>query len=220
VANLLKTNSNVNPECGRCHYALFPNTGRCTNESCVNHQSEQHTRIPLSLGQLMQDYKEPDLFHGRRWGNWHLDTERLCLVFKSDRWNYEVDIERIGSSAAMLDWIFQVRQKGWADAKTMYDLLNALRDIFDPQQSLCSWGQDKRINATEFLTLKVCGRAPKVKADPIPISEVRIVWPVKTPVKERPKRRQQIIRLQLTPYPTASQWDGRHALTPIKAAPL
>jgi hypothetical protein len=32
----------------------------------------------------------------------------------------------------MLDWIYRVKRKAWADAAVMNDLLTALHDIFDP----------------------------------------------------------------------------------------
>src|SRR5437763_13666286 len=79
------------------------------------------------------------LVHGRTWGVWRLDAKRLALVHKL----YEVDLEDITSSAAMLDWIFQIRR--WATPQDIADLLAALHDIFHPQANLCSGGVDKRI---------------------------------------------------------------------------
>jgi hypothetical protein len=65
---------------------------------------------------------------------------------------YEIDIERIQSSPGMLDWIIQIGQKSWASDKDVADLVQAFDDIFDPQQYLCSFHSDKRIeNPTEFL---------------------------------------------------------------------
>ena len=83
-----------------------------------------------------------------------LDTERFCLVFEAQpTWrgrlpnrylaylgHYEIDLERIGSSAAMLDWIFQIRGKAWATSTVLRDLLNAFHDVSGPQSSLCSLG--------------------------------------------------------------------------------
>lgn len=77
-----------------------------------------------------------------RWGDWVFDAERLTLGH--ERSEYEVDLERIQSSAAVLDWIFQIRGKGWADAKTVYDLLHALFDILNPQRNYCPNEQDTR----------------------------------------------------------------------------
>ena len=83
-----------------------------------------------------------DLYHHRRWGAWELDAKRLALVHAPD--GYEVDLEDINSSAAMLDWIFQIER--WATPQELADLLQALRDIFHPQATLCSGGADKRID--------------------------------------------------------------------------
>jgi hypothetical protein len=85
---------------------------------------------------------QPHLLHGRLWGVWQLNAERLALVHTPD--GYEIDLEDISTSAQMLDWIFQVRR--WASPQEMADLLTALGDIFQPQANLCSGGSDKRID--------------------------------------------------------------------------
>ncbi len=57
---------------------------------------------------------------------------------------YEIDLAGIHSSAALLDWIFQVLAKGWAQARTMYYLLHAFNDILQPQRHYCSWSAEIR----------------------------------------------------------------------------
>ena len=51
--------------------------------------------------------------------------------------HYEIDLERIRDSAALADWIFQIREKAWATSRVLRDLLNALDDVIDPQANLC-----------------------------------------------------------------------------------
>jgi hypothetical protein len=163
-----------NRECPDCRYAVYPATGRCTNQECPQHERE--TGGALTVAELLREYAPPALFHGKHWGDWTLDTERLCLVYRafpvalgdgSGRsqgvppytafWgDYEIDIERIRDSAAMLDWIFQIRRKGWATARVMRDLIEALNDIFEPQANLCSAGCNKRIgNPKKFLRSRI-----------------------------------------------------------------
>ena len=137
-------------ECRDCHYALYPATGRCTNRECPQYE---RTRGPMTSDQLLRDYEPPALYHGRSWGSWTLDTERLTLVHQAepitrcegrhDQYTaylgiWEIDLERIRDSAAMLDWIYQFDEKIWATARASKDLLNALDDVFDPQACLCS----------------------------------------------------------------------------------
>jgi hypothetical protein len=122
----------------------------------------------MTAAQLLTEYAPPPLFHGRHWGSWVLDTERVCLVFQGQPvmrggggscpqylaflGRYEIDIEQIRHSAAMLDWIYQVNKKAWATARVTKDLVNAFDDVFHPQASLCSGGSDKIIqNPTAFL---------------------------------------------------------------------
>jgi len=83
--NLPETRSNVNSECGLCHYAFYLNTGRCTNYFCPNHEAEQHTR---TLGQFIHVYAKPPLFHDRRWGKhktflWYRGGARRLGEFES-----------------------------------------------------------------------------------------------------------------------------------------
>jgi len=140
--------SQTRRDCSRCRYALYPNTGRCSNFECLRYH--RHSSA-MTMEQILNEYAPPELFHGRRWGSWTLDTERWCLVFEAHPlWrdtesskylgyfgHYEVDLERIHDSAALADWIFQIREKAWATSRVLRDLLNALDDVIDVQASLC-----------------------------------------------------------------------------------
>ncbi len=77
----------------------------------------------------------------RRIRLWAYDPEALTLTHRGP--HYEIDLEEINSSAEMLDWIFQVASKQWADARTLAELVWALDEIFDPQSTLCSGGRDR-----------------------------------------------------------------------------
>jgi hypothetical protein len=76
----------------------------------------------------------PSLAHGQLWGVWQFDSERLALVHTLN--GYEIDLEDIGSSAAMLDWVYQVQ--GWATSQEMADLLQALRRTFSSPKRICA----------------------------------------------------------------------------------
>lgn len=56
---------------------------------------------------------------------------------------YYVDLDRCESSAAVLDWIFQIFAKRWCTPKTLHDLMLHLRERVNPQATLCSWGMSK-----------------------------------------------------------------------------
>jgi hypothetical protein len=152
-------------ECPRCYYALFPNTGRCSNFECPHYHRPPGA---MTVEQIIGEYAPPPLFHGRRWGSWTLDTERVCLVYDAepvtlgegaDRYvaflgGYEVDVEVIRQSSQVLDWIFQIRS--WATARVMKDLIEALDDILRPQANLCSGGGNKVIqNPKAFLKHRI-----------------------------------------------------------------
>ena len=71
-----------------------------------------------------------------RWGDWVYDKELMTLTnLKHD---YEIDLEEIENSAQILDWIYQVFNKGWNDPLAVYDLLEAFEDLLSPQSNYCS----------------------------------------------------------------------------------
>jgi hypothetical protein len=126
-------------------------------------------------------FAPPRLFHGRHWGAWTLDIERLVLVHDGEprmqgrgdekyvafHGNYEIDVERIRQSAQVLDWICQIRGKRWATSIAMRDLIEAFDDIFALQANLCSFGSNKIIgNPTAFLKCRIgtVGNGPQQDA--------------------------------------------------------
>ena len=89
----------------------------------------------------------------RRFGNWEFDRERLTLAYPVTRnYQYEIDLEEMTCSAEILDWIFQIRGKTWATPQVMHDLLKAIQILIHPQQNVCSWGKDRRVNAAEIIS--------------------------------------------------------------------
>lgn len=92
----------------------------------------------------------------RQWGPWHLDTNTLELIYTNNQGGsrYFVDLERMNTSAAVLDWIFQLQKKSWTSVDDIGHLIAALQDIFDPQARLCSFGcsgaPGEKIDATSY----------------------------------------------------------------------
>jgi hypothetical protein len=84
-----------------------------------------------------------------KWGDWKFDKGRLVLELKEDR--YEIDLEEITDSAQMLDWIFQLYNKGWTTPQEMYDLLGAFQALFVPQATLCSFGVNREIDPVKVI---------------------------------------------------------------------
>jgi hypothetical protein len=89
--------------------------------------------------------------HGETWGPWRLDATALTLTYEGEEGSYELDLEDLTTSAMMLDWIFQVQKKAWCSAEDIKYLLEALDVLIDPQATLCSWGEEKTLNATAHL---------------------------------------------------------------------
>lgn len=89
-----------------------------------------------------------------RWGNWHLDKSNWSLVYVrgNGRVIYSIDLEGIDGPGAMLDWLFQLcGAKVWMSLHDTADLIEAFRDIFDPQYNLCPYRGSREINAPQYL---------------------------------------------------------------------
>ncbi len=82
-----------------------------------------------------------------QWGIWKLvaDDYELVAIDPELGQIYAVDLEEFTDSAMVLNSIFQVRAKTWANDKIIFDLLCAIQDVFDPQSTLCGFGQSGEI---------------------------------------------------------------------------
>jgi hypothetical protein len=82
---------------------------------------------------------------GRSWGPWKLNLKSRCLVYTTgpSHNRYECDLERMNSSAEILDWIIQVSH--WATPEDLGSFVEAIRDVLDPQATVCGGGRDRRL---------------------------------------------------------------------------
>jgi hypothetical protein len=73
------------------------------------------------------------------------DRRRRVLDYydATGRWLYDVDLERCRTSAEVLDWIFQVAAKTWADDRMIAGLVRELDRRLHPQGTLCAFGADR-----------------------------------------------------------------------------
>ncbi len=108
----------------------------------VNHSSTPSTPPTLSVPLRIERGAAGD---GTRpeWGPWRYERQNLTLVLREESCRYEVDLERCTSSAETLDWIMQVASKTWATPEGIAGLVHALRDLLQPQATLCSFGVER-----------------------------------------------------------------------------
>ena len=83
-----------------------------------------------------------------------MDAVRLCLLYEKtiqghSRVIYEIDLETCRDSSNVLDWICQISGKGWGRA-SVADLVEAFRDLVDPQRNFCSFGTDRYVPLGEM----------------------------------------------------------------------
>jgi hypothetical protein len=78
------------------------------------------------------------------WGHWHYNREINTLDYIDDDGVhcYEIDLDRMATSAQCLDWIFQVAFKVWMNDQDRTALLAAIRKKVHPQRTLCAWGKE------------------------------------------------------------------------------
>lgn len=112
--------------------------------------STNETFKVYTLAELREkvDRERREQARSKRWGSWRLVPENLTLEHDN---TYYIDLEDMTNSAEMLDWIFQVRDKPWATAEVMSDLLRAFYDILDPQANLSSFGAEKTADSVALV---------------------------------------------------------------------
>lgn len=91
--------------------------------------------------------------HREQWGAWKLIRSNFTLVHASPPF-YEIDLDQMSTCGRMLDVIFQVTGKILMTDEDRSGLLEALRDVFNPQATLCTWGNTKELDAAQFLRSK------------------------------------------------------------------
>ena len=127
---------------------------------CAKNEEEKklQQKFPDGCGfDDLMNYKWPVR---KQWGYWIFRSTTLVLELQTERggWAYEVDLQRINSTAEMLDWIFQLNHKNRCD-DSIYgnenhdligDLIQAFDDIFEPQANCCSWGNEKKFSGSKL----------------------------------------------------------------------
>jgi len=90
------------------------------------------------------------------WGNWKLRTTNWTLMHTSRypdseaRTNYEIDLEKIHTPAAIVDWIFHlVRGKVWMTDQDSINLIEAFRSIFGSNSAFRDGNQ--KFDASRYL---------------------------------------------------------------------
>jgi hypothetical protein len=77
------------------------------------------------------------------WRGWRLLPEVPALEFENEEvQGYRIDLDRLTTSAQMLDWIFQIHSKPWG-AAAFLGFIEALYDVLNPQGLVCTWGIDR-----------------------------------------------------------------------------
>jgi hypothetical protein len=85
------------------------------------------------------------------WGPWRLDLSRFVLDRAPDSSDsFPIDLLSCQDSDEVLDYICQVARQRWADDVTLAGLIRALNDMLDPQATLCSVGEPKRLSDTQL----------------------------------------------------------------------
>jgi hypothetical protein len=89
----------------------------------------------VKIDSSVKDFRKPE--YGDTWGIWEYKQNETLTCY-----NYEVDLDRMQSSAAVLDWIIQVSYKSWVTENDLADLVYALDDILRLQANYCGCGKE------------------------------------------------------------------------------
>src|SRR3990167_2776780 len=85
------------------------------------------------------DFREPPIQDQA--ALWQYDA--VLLVLRHLRSGYEVDLESCRSSAQVLDWLAQVKQKTWCTSDDFAGMFDALDAVIDLQANMCSFGAER-----------------------------------------------------------------------------
>ena len=81
------------------------------------------------------------------WGSWSFNPGELSLDLMRDGLPvHSIHLRTITSSACMLDVIFDLKSRSWANNEVVGDLVTALQDLFDPRVTLCGGGRDRTLD--------------------------------------------------------------------------
>lgn len=94
-----------------------------------------------TLAEIAADCEPLDLAKDHDFGVWHYCADEYILTFGLNHHDYEIDLEGIGTSDGMLDWIFHIAEKSWATSAVVHDLVLAFCEIFG--RGICGSGIDK-----------------------------------------------------------------------------
>src|SRR5436190_22099379 len=108
---------------------------------------------PLSIAAVRALPSQEAVPDTHAWGLWVFHAATLTLRHQGEQ--YELDLEEYSSCAGMLDAIFQVVSTGWCSKEDTGHLLDALRDLLNPQMNLCSFGVEKEFDPTTYLTRRL-----------------------------------------------------------------
>ena len=122
----------------------------------LEEQNKFRQKFPQGCGfDDVMNYKWPVR---KQWGNWVFRSTNLVLqlLVKHNSCVYEIDLEKINSTAQMLDIIFQLNHKRrdpdgiYGNQSLIEDLIQAFDDIFRPQSNCCSWGTEKKFSGSKL----------------------------------------------------------------------
>ena len=118
----------------------------------------------------------PERAKNTQWGNWKFNPELLTLTYEP--FFYQLDLERMSSSAQILDFIFQAHTLACLTDKDKSDLLKAIDGTLYPQNNYCSFGVErmtpqahvklmKSLSADgELVNLKAQAYSPAIRIPP------------------------------------------------------
>ncbi len=87
------------------------------------------------------------------WGNWTLNTTNACLEYSDPALGsmiYQVPVDEMTTSAEILDWVFQIEEKTWANSAVIGDFVTAVAEILG--RGVAGGGIDRPIDPKSILT--------------------------------------------------------------------
>lgn len=77
----------------------------------------------------------------KRWGPWRIDKKNQCIYHYA--LEYWISLSHLRTSAQVLDFIMQVSHKRWMSSSDTGWFIEAIRDLVNPQATMCSFGVER-----------------------------------------------------------------------------
>jgi len=105
------------------------------------HKDDSSVDIPKTLEEI--ERKRQELSKPKKYGWWYNENTKY-LIFQIDEGNsYDIELERLKNSLELVNFIFHLLRKRFINEKDMYEFLEAIDVLLNPEYDSLFWKNNK-----------------------------------------------------------------------------